>query len=339
VSEKQHELLAKVYRGSLVESMHHGSVVVVNHQGQLVAHTGNPDFKTFARSTVKLIQALPVIESGAADTFQFSEEDLALVCASHNAEVQHTDRASSILQKAGVSEDKLQCGPHYPYHAGTTEEMRERGEKPRSIHNNCSGKHSGMLALAQHLNAPFDTYTELAHPVQQLNLKTLSELSDVPADQIDIGIDGCSVPVFGLSLLGLAKAFARVGNPSGLSEARQKSTRRVLDAIRKHPFYIAGSDRFDTSLIQTTQGRLIGKAGAEAIFAVVIPEKGWGLVAKIADGNNRSLYAVVVETLNQLGLLSESELEALKAFHRPIVKNWKGQEVGHIETTLKLTRP
>jgi L-asparaginase II len=331
-------ILANVYRGSLVESFHHGAIAVVDASGRLVASLGDPQLTTYARSTAKLIQAIPVLESGAAEAFDLTDDEVALICASHNAEVEHTDQASRILSKAGVDQSYLQCGPHYPYHAGTAEKMREKGEKPRSIHNNCSGKHSGMLTLAKHLAVPLENYAEIEHPIQQRNLQTLAEMAEFPADRIKIGIDGCSVPVFGLPIFNLALAFARLAQtPASFSEARKKACERIISSIRQYPFYLAGSDRFDTALIEKTNGRFIGKAGAEAIFAVSIPESGLGIVAKVADGNSRAVYPSIVETLKQLELLSPSEEKDLETFHRPVVKNWKGQEVGRIEPTFKLT--
>jgi L-asparaginase II len=331
-------ILANVYRGSLVESFHHGAIAVVDASGRLVASLGDPQLTTYARSTAKLIQAIPVLESGAAEAFDLTDDEVALICASHNAEIEHINKVSDILNKAGVDEKLLQCGPHYPYNAETTEKMRERGEKPRSIHNNCSGKHSGMLMLAKHLSLPFENYTEIENPIQQKNLQTFAEMADFPADQIHIGIDGCSVPVFGLPIYNLALAFARLGKPpESFSEARKKACERIIASIRKYPFYLAGSDKFDTELIKLTNGRFIAKAGAEAIYAVTVPEKGLGIAVKVADGNNRAIFPAVVETLKQLDLLSPTEEKDLRAFHIPVVKNWKGQEVGRIEPAFRLT--
>lgn len=329
-------VIAHVYRGSMIESLHHGDVAVVDSTGKLIASFGNPHFSTYARSTAKLIQAIPIMESGAAEAFHLTDEEIALICASHNAEIEHTDTAASILNKANVDQKYYQCGPHYPYHAPTAEKMREEGEKPRAIHNNCSGKHAGMLAISSYLNLPLENYEQLEHPVQQKNLQTMAEMADYPVEKIDIGIDGCSVPVFGFPIYNLAIAFARLANPENLSDARREACKRIISSIRKYPFYLAGSDRFDTALIQKSNGRFIGKAGAEAIFAVAVPEKGLGIVAKVDDGNSRAVYPTIVETIKQLGLLTEMEEKELKSFHRPIVKNWKGQEVGHIETVFKL---
>lgn len=330
-------IIANVFRGNLLESIHHGHVAVVDSTGKLIASFGNPHMATFARSSVKLIQAIPVVESGAADYFHLTDEEIALICASHNAEIAHTDKVTEILQKIGVAETYLQCGPHMPYHAKTAEAMAEAGEKPRSIHNNCSGKHSGMLTLSKFIQAPLETYAELDHPVQQMNLKVMAEMSNYPKEQIEIGIDGCSVPVFGLPIFNLALAFARLVKPEVLgNEQREQACRRIVKSVQRHPFYLAGSTRFDTALIEATNGRMVCKAGAEAVFAVGIPEKGWGLVAKIEDGNSRAVYPAVVEALKQLGVLTEDELQKLESFHQPIVKNWRGDVVGRIQPTVQL---
>lgn len=321
----------------MVESIHHGAIAVVDNSGKLIASLGDPQFQTYARSSAKLIQALPVIESGAADHFQLTDDEISLICASHNSEVDHTDKASEVLRKAGVDERFYQCGPHYPKHIPTAEAMWERGEKPRPIHNNCSGKHAGMLALAKHIGAPLETYAELEHPVQQRNLQMMSEMSDYPAEQIRIGIDGCSVPVFGLPIYHLALAFARLAHPpESFSKTRQEACKRVIRSIQKHPFYIAGSDRFDTELVLKTHGRYVGKAGAEAVFAIAVPEKGYGIVVKVADGNSRAVYPSIVETLKQLELLTPAEEQALQSFHYSTVYNWKEQEVGKVRPVFKL---
>ncbi|KRE90542.1 asparaginase [Paenibacillus sp. Soil766] len=327
---KPSDTIVRVSRGNITESIHRIHLAVVDNQGTLLHSAGDPHLLTFARSTAKLIQALPVIESGAADHFGLTEAEIALCCASHNGEAVHVSTARGILGKLGYHAKHLQCGAHEPYHAPTAQAMREQGESPSTLHNNCSGKHSGMLSLSSHLGASPDTYMSPEHPVQNLMLAAVSAMSDMPKEQIELGIDGCGVPVFGMPINHLALAFARLGSPEGLSAQRANACQRIVNAVRKYPQFLAGSDRFDTRLIEVTKGRVIGKMGAEGIFALSIPDQAIGLVLKVEDGNIRALYPAVTEALKQLGYLSETEISELKEFHTPAVHNWQGTEVGSI---------
>lgn len=333
---KPSDNIVRVYRGNITESIHRFHLAVVNAGGALLHGAGNPGLLTFARSTAKLIQSLPVIESGAADHFGLSDAEIALCCASHNGEDQHVSTAQGILGKLGYHHMHLQCGAHEPYHAPTAQAMRERGEAPTALHNNCSGKHSGMLALSAHLGASPDTYMSIQHPVQQLMLDAVCAMTGVPKPQMQLGIDGCGVPVFGMPIDRLALAFARLGSPDELPQAHANACQRIVAAVRKYPQFLAGSDRFDTRLIEVTGGRIIGKMGAEGIFALTIPEQGLGFVLKIEDGNIRALYPAVIEALKQLNLLSESEVNDLASFHTPAVHNWQGTEVGIIRPYFQL---
>jgi L-asparaginase II len=333
---KTSDIAVRVSRGPITESIHRAHIAVMHVQGKLLHELGNPKFLTFARSTAKLIQALPVIESGAADRFSFTDGEIALLCASHGGEEEHVSTAGSILAKLGLGAEHLQCGIHEPLHLPTTLRMRAQHLAPTSLHNNCSGKHSGMLALATHTDVSHEHYLQFEHPVQQQMLQAVSEMSELPAGSIKIGVDGCGVPVFGMGIDRLALAFARLGCPDGLPEARVSACKRIVTAIRKHPYNLAGSDRFDTRLIEVTQGRVIGKMGAEGIFALTVPESGIGMVVKIEDGNERALYPAVTEALRQLDLLNSAELEALSSFHVPTLRNWQGTEVGRIRPEFQL---
>lgn len=324
------ESLVHVTRGPLTESVHRGHIAVVDAGGGLLYRAGAPETVTFARSAAKPLQALPVVEAGAADAFGFTGEELALLCASHNGETIHVETAARLLGKIGLDESYLQCGAHYPFHRPTAYAMRARGEKPTSLHNNCSGKHSGMLALAVAMKVPLDTYLSPEHPVQQRMLAAVSDMCGVPSENIAIGVDGCGVPVFGMPVTALATAYARLGKPDAFGEERRDSCRRIVEAIRSHPQYLAGDDRFDTQLVRATGGRIIGKMGAEGVFAMTVPERGWGIAVKIEDGAQRALYSTAAEALRQLGLLSDEELAELGEFHKPTQRNWQGTEVGSI---------
>jgi L-asparaginase II len=331
------ESLVRITRGPLTECEHRGHIAVVDTEGKLLYRAGDPDTVTFARSAAKPLQTIPVVEDGAADAFGLTGEELALLCASHNGEPMHVETAARILSKIGHDASFLQCGAHYPFHRPTANEMRAHGEKPTSLHNNCSGKHSGMLALAVAMQAPLETYLSPEHPVQRRMLAAVSEMSGVPSDRIAIGVDGCGVPVFGMPVTALAVAYARLGRPDALADPRREACKRIVGAIRSHPAHLAGEDRFDTQLVRATGGRIIGKMGAEGVFAMSVPERGWGIAVKIGDGAQRALYPTAAETLHQLGLLSDEELVPLADFHRPVLRNWQGTEVGAVIPDFRLT--
>ena len=333
---KASEPMVRIHRGPITECIHRGHAAVVSAKNELLYEWGDAHLVTFARSTAKLIQALPVLESGAANRFGFTEAEIALLCASHSGEAEHVSAVLSVLTKLGRTADDLQCGVHEPYHKASAEAMRKSLTAPTSLHNNCSGKHAGMLALAVHQEAALDNYLSIDHPVQQRMLEAVSAMSGAPREQIHLGIDGCGVPVFGMGIHQLALAYARLGRPDGLPTDREEACRRLIAAIRKHPYYLAGSERFDTALIQATNGRIIGKMGAEGVFALTVPDEGLGVVLKIEDGAQRALYPAAVEILAQLELLREAELEALAAYHKPLIYNWQGTVVGRIEPDFKL---
>lgn len=335
------EVLVECSRGPLVESMHRGSIAVVNAAGKVLHAVGRPETVTFARSSAKPIQAIPVIESGAADVYDFTEEQIALLCASHNGEERHVHAVQAMLEQIGLNEACLLCGAHEPYHKASADYLKEHGVACTCLHNNCSGKHTGMLALCRRLEAPLETYLELEHPVQQKMVETISQMSGLAREELHFGIDGCGVPVFGMPLSRLAVMYARFGgyaqealrSSAGL---REKACRRIIDAIGRQPFFLAGSGRFDTRLIEATQGRIIGKMGAEGVFALTVPSEGIGLALKIEDGAQRALYPVVVEALTQLGLLNESEAAALEPFRNPEIRNWQGTLVGKVTPVFRL---
>ncbi len=332
------ELIVRITRGEITESQHRGHIAVADTGGRVPFFAGNPRIVTFARSAAKLIQAIPVIESGAADHFRLTEEEIALICASHNGEYGHIRTALSILGKVGFGISDLQCGSHYPFHPGSAKALKQIHQTPGSLHNNCSGKHAGMLALCAQMNVPSDDYLSIGHPVQQAMLQTVSEMCGLSPDEIRLGIDGCGVPVFGMPIASLALAYSRLARPDKLPPERAEACHRILAAIRANPFHLAGSGRYDTRLIEATGGRIIGKMGAEAIYALAVPEQGWGIVVKVEDGSVRALYAAVMETLVQLQLLSEKEYAQLEEFHRPPVRNWQGKEVGRTEPDFTLRR-
>ncbi|CAG7622741.1 asparaginase [Paenibacillus allorhizosphaerae] len=332
------EILVEVTRGEMTESIHRGHMAVVDFRRHTIAFTGNPDYYTYARSTAKPIQAIPLIEAGGLERYALTPAELALCCASHNGESAHAETALALLRKAGFDESALSCGVHEPFYKPAAEAIKQSGLTVTPLHNNCSGKHAGMLALSALMQAPTQQYTASAHPVQIKMLQTVADMCGVPTESIGLGTDGCGVPVFALPLAALAYGYARLGNPEELPRPRADACRQIIGAIRTAPYYVAGTGRYDTRLIEVTGGRIVGKMGAEGVYALTVPQEGIGLALKIEDGSERALYPAATEALLQLGLLKSSEAEQLEPFHRPAVTNRRGETVGAILPVFRLQR-
>jgi L-asparaginase II len=340
------EPLIEVVRGPLVESLHRGAVAVVDATGQAVAHVGDPRYLTYVRSSAKPWQAVSVVESGAAEAFGFTAQELAVMAGSHNGEPHQTATVLRILGKIGLPEEALECGIHEPLDRETRLQLWAEGQPARAIHNNCSGKHAAMLALAVHSGLPTQRYYVPEHPIQQRILAVVSDLAGLAPAEVLIGVDGCGVPVFGMRLSAAALAFARlVDPPCSWPAARRMACRRVTDAMLAHPDMVAGRRRICTDLMRVGSGRLVAKSGAEGFYAVGIQVgalPGWsaglGVAIKIEDGNRaRARDPVVIETLQQLGLLGPAELTALEAYGAGPIRNHRGETVGQLRPCFSLT--
>lgn len=323
-------VVAHVTRGPLVESLHRGDIAVCGPDGRLVAHAGDPEKVTYMRSSAKPVQALAVVLSGAADRFGLDSRELAVTCASHDAEEIHVGTVHSILAKLGLGDDALQCGIHPPLNGKAARALIAAGVQPGPVHNNCSGKHSGMLATALALGAPIEGYLSPDHPVQVLNRRLVAEFSGVAPDRLIIGVDGCGVPVFGLPLRGMAQAFARLAAPETLRPELTAAVRRVVSAMQANPVLIEGTGKFTSRLIEVGGGRLVAKSGAEGVFCAGSLPRALGLAVKGEDGSSRALPPVVLRAMEQAGLIGEAELEELSAFRAPAVRNNRGEAVGQI---------
>ncbi|SIS74092.1 asparaginase [Alicyclobacillus vulcanalis] len=326
----------RVTRGAVDESWHAGAIAVANEAGEVVAHVGDLDFFTFARSSCKPIQAIPVVESGALEAFGLDDSHLAIMCASHSSEPMHVEKASEILERIGLEPRHLVCGVHMPHSREAYEALVRRGETLSAIHNNCSGKHAGMLAYCRATGADPATYAELDHPLQQAILSTLSELAGVDKAAIRVGVDGCGVPVHALPLRNWARAFSTFVAEDG---PHAPAMRRIRTAMGEHPELVGGSrDRFDTDLMRATRGRMVAKGGAEGFLAVIDTKERLAMVVKILDGNARAIPPVALKALEQLGSLTAAELDALAPYVEPAVVNTQGREVGRIIADFSLTR-
>ena len=278
---------------------------------------GDPEGYVYARSSAKPFQALPLLLSGAADALGLTDEELAVACASHNAEEPHLRAVRSILEKAGLSEDDLQNGAHPPLYAPATMELACRGEEPEAIHGNCSGKHAGMLAVCVHEGWATSGYRNPDHPLQVWILEIVARVCGLEPDEILLGGDGCGVPTFGMPLTNLATGFARLATcalPGDLAEAANK----VSGAMREHPYMVGGTERFDTAVMRGTD--LVCKSGAEAVFGSGSPE-GWGLALKISDGGTRALRPAALAALSRRGVEVHGEpaLSPVRDLHSEVV--------------------
>jgi L-asparaginase II len=335
------EILAQVIRGETVESIHRGHIIVLDGDGREVFSLGDPDFVTFFRSAAKPFQAIPFLLSGAAERFGFSENEIALACASHSAEPVHIDLAAKMLKKAGLSEADLRCGAHLPFDEGSAHKLIRAGKEPNQLDNNCSGKHAAMLAFAKQTGANLETYESLENPIQQQILRTICEFTGVPAAEIAFGIDGCAAANFALSLRGMARSFVRlVSPPDTFDDELRAACGRVVSAFLSHPELIGGSGRLDTRVMQAASGKMVCKVGAEGLWLCgILPSTRWkrglGVALKVEDGeDNRARTVAGIELLRQLEILGKNDLPDLSPMP---IKNWRGDLVGRVETNLRLT--
>ncbi len=330
--------LVNVQRGNHIESRHRGHVAVVDAKGKLLFSAGNPNAIVYARSSMKPFQAIPVVETGVADAYEFSDADLSLCCASHNAESMHTDRVLEILNRVGIGDHTLQCGTHVPRWPDTYKKLILEGKEVTPLYNNCSGKHTGMLATAIHMNEPIDTYYDVNHPVQQRILQVISDMCEYPKEKIELGVDGCGVPVHGLPLTNIALGYANMANPQHLPSERAVAVKRVTKAMVHAPEMVGGTNRFCSEFMKIGNGRLFGKVGAEGVYCIGDLKTGIGIAIKIEDGNERAIYPATVEVLHQLNLLNESQLQELSEFHRPSLKNARQEVIGELIPSFSLTK-
>jgi L-asparaginase II len=338
--------LYELTRGELVESVHYGSIAISDNQGRLVGWYGDPHTRTFLRSSAKPFQALPFIELNGQDYFNLSPEEVALICASHSGTDRHVSTIRSIQKKTGVSESELLCGTQPLHDQATAEIMRERGEELTPNRHNCSGKHTGMLAFAHMENLSTADYLELDHEIQGRILRTFSEMSGVPLDEVIIGIDGCSAPNFAIPLHNTALAYARLCDPEDFPKERADACRIITSAMTSNSFMVGGSGRFDTRLMEVTSGQIISKGGAEGYQALgLIPgalgvdSPALGIALKISDGDLRSRArpAISIEILRQLNALTNEQKSELSEFGPSLtLKNWREIEVGFTNPAFQL---
>lgn len=333
--------MVDILRGGIVESSHQVAAAVANVHGEVLAAWGSADLLTFLRSSAKPFQGMPLVESGAAAHFGLSEQELAIVCASHAGTDDHIEVVHSILRKIGLSEADLRCGTHTPYDAKTSKKLIRAGENPSPIRHNCSGKHAGMLVVARYLDASTSTYLESDHPVQMQILHNFAQMVSMAADDIIVGIDGCSAPNFAVPIRNAAAAYARLMDPGKFSTEKADSCRAIVKAMTAYPEMVSGEGRFDTLLMQVTSAQLLSKGGAEGFQGIGIPPNSLGsgspalgVAIKVLDGDlgGRAKSVATIAMLEALGVLSIGERQQLKQFDSRPIQNQSGLYVGEIRS-------
>ncbi|MGZ8456667.1 MAG: asparaginase [Gemmatirosa sp.] len=314
-------------RGGVVESRHHVHAAVVDAAGRLVAAAGDPDTVTFWRSCAKPFQVMPLVETGGFDRAGWGDDQLALAGASHGGEPEHVAIAAGMLASLGLEEGDLACGPHEPLAARGIRVLRDSGMRPTRLHNNCSGKHAAMLARAVVEGWPREGYERLDHRVQRACTATVAEWAGVPQGDIACAVDGCGVPVYAMPLDAMARAYARLG---AASHAGDDVPARIVHAMRTRPFLVGGTDRFDTVLMEETDGELLAKIGAEGVHSVAVPARGLGFAVKVEDGAQRAQYPAVLRVLQAMDVLPATLPPRLAEFLTKPVRNTRGEVVGEL---------
>jgi L-asparaginase II len=337
--------LVELIRSGLVDEIHRGDLAVVSADGELRFAVGDPLHKVaFWRSSAKPFQAVPLIASGAAERLGLTSEDIALIAASHGGEPLHVERVASLLARTGHRVEDLECGAHAPLDAEAARELERHGEAPTALHNNCSGKHAGLLALADELGAPFPGYRLPGHPVQDAILESVGRFTGLEQHQIAIGLDGCGVPCFGISIYRMALAFARLLAPGDeIPEAFRDAAGVVRGAMMRHPYLVAGRKRIDTDLMSLLPGAILSKVGAGGVHCIGLPG-GIGVAVKIEDGAGSTppggaAGVAALEALRQLEVLDAASWVALEDYARPAIRSVAGEHAGNAQAAFELRRP
>lgn len=324
-------MFVESYRGTVLESRHPVHVAVVDANGQLVASTGDPEYRTFWRSAAKPFQAQPLVDDGAVERFGLKREDLALACASHSSEPGQVALVREFLQRIGCSERDLLCGPHRPLSDAVAKDYETRGVRVTAIYSNCSGKHTGMLALAKHHGWPTEFYARIEHPVQQRCLESVSRWTDVPKHELGVAVDGCGVATFALPLRNMAMAWARLEMRDAGGEMRGDASRishpasRVVEAMLHHPELVAGEGRPCTEMMRAHPGRVVTKVGAEGVYSALLVHEGLGVALKVEDGHSLAAALAIATVLAELGL----KPQPASLLKKPLT-NSRGETVGEM---------
>lgn len=323
-------ILVEIYRNNVLESFHRGVVCVVDAEGKVIHSEGDVHQLCYPRSAMKFLQVIPLIEHGGVERFNFTLEEIAVMCGSHSAQPEHLAIVNSILSKIGLDKSALHCGPQYPTSKKDTDELIRRGEKPHDIHNNCSGKHAGMLAMCVLKGWDTKDYINPQHPLQQLILETCSEFYEYPKEKMITALDGCSAPIFSVPVYNQAVGYKNLTATDKFSDRRKAACAMVLEAVSKHPLMVAGTKRYCTEMMQITAPQIVGKTGAEGIFCLALPQKKMGVCIKIDDGKMSPQYAVAQAFVEATGLFSKEQMQPLHHYMQEPVLNWNKFVTGEV---------
>ena len=324
-------VLVNDLRGDIIENRHRGAIAVCDPRGRLLHAWGNTEALVYPRSAIKALQALPLVESGAANHFSLSDEELALACSSHTAESMHTDRIRAWLRRLELDEDALECGPHAPYDERAAASLIRNDIEPGRIHNNCSGKHTAMLTTCCHLGEITRGYIERDHPAQARWFDALGEMADIDMQRLPWNRDGCGIPVVAMPLATIATAFARFAMPDSLDRSRADAIERIGNAIAANPMMIGGTGQLASEIVAVTGRRLLVKSGAAGVFTATLADQGLGIALKIDDGDGTAAGIALIEVLRQLGALDDAEIEVLETRRRAPISNTRGVITGYRE--------
>ena len=323
-------VVVEVTRGALVESAHRGAGAVVDADGRIVFAFGDGERPVYPRSAVKALQALPLVESGAADRLGLSDKEIALACASHSGSYDHVATVRTMLAKAGCDERALECGAHWPLGEGEARALARSGRTPTALHNNCSGKHAGFLCLSCAMGVDPKGYVAPDHPVQREVVGSIEAMTGARLSEEMRGVDGCAMPTYAIPLVALARGFARLGTGEGLARERSDAAARIRAAVGAHPVTVAGKGRFDTEMMSLLGARVLTKSGAEGVFCAALPEAGLGLAVKADDGAGRAAQVMVAALVRRFAGLDDETEARLAGFIAPRLLNWNGVEVGRL---------
>jgi L-asparaginase II len=326
-------VVVEVTRGALVESAHRGAGVVVDADGQVMMAFGDSERPVYPRSAVKALQALPLVESGAADRLGLSDKEIALACASHSGGEDHVATARAMLAKAGYDERTLECGAHWPLGEDEARALARSGRTPTALHNNCSGKHAGFVCLSCAMGVDPKGYVAPDHPVQREVAASIEAMTGARLSEDMRGVDGCAIPTYAVPLVALARGFARLATGHGLSQARRNAVARIRAAVAAHPLTVAGRGRFDTEMMSLLGARVFIKSGAEGVACAALPEVGLGLAVKADDGAGRAAQVMMAALIRRFGDLDEQTEARLAPFVSPRLSNWNGAGVGLLRPT------
>lgn len=334
-------------RGPIVESTHDGIIAIATSDGTLLGGVGDVDAVVYMRSSAKPFQAVPIILSGAAEAFAINPAELAIMCSSHSGTDDHVAVLEGIQHRLGISEDALHTGWHWPYHRETAIRLHAEGKEPTQNRHNCSGKHTGMLAIARHLDLSEEDYTERTHPVQQMSLHEVATLCGIAEEDVVLGVDGCSVPTFAVPMAQAATGYARIMDSDWGDPAHRNALDRIRVAMTAHPHLVAGPGRFDTALMEATSGRILAKGGVEGYQAIGVPGRNlggdnppYGITVKIKDGDQgkRAAAAVAMTVMQRLHVLSDEEAAILAPFAPRSLTNHAGLTIGDLRPCFRLVR-